>query len=152
MRPLFAFLLIAFFPIAGLASDIVRCDPNDADVPNRVITYERSVSTLQAWFTDPTIIVNPNISAVAAITVRYWKCIDTDADAKVDAVVEMTSSEKTAIDAPIVARNVDVQRIATLRDELDLLGNDWSSLTTVQQQDALKKLFEMWFLERKLGG
>lgn len=94
------------------ASEIVRCNPNDLLVANRVIEYDRSANTQETWLTDPAYIVNPpNLPGGSQ---RYWKC-------QAGQVVEMTPSEKTTLDAPLVAEQARQQAFT---DEISGITGD----------------------------
>lgn len=66
-----------------------------ADVINRAtLEIRRSVHTPN--FPTADWIVNPDLSALAGVPVRYWKVVG-------DTVVEMTTPEKDAVDAAVAA-------------------------------------------------
>ena len=77
------------------ASDLIRCDPTDPTVPNRVIEYQKSANTQDAWLTDPNRLLNP--TSLPSGSSRYWKC-------SAGVVVAMSQAEQDTLDAPIVAQ------------------------------------------------
>ena len=71
-------------------SDIIRFDPDDSIVPRRVKAFLKSVNT-PSFNAEPNKIVNPNLSGVSGIPLKYWK-------EDSGSIVEMTSEEKSAVD------------------------------------------------------
>ncbi|KKK74030.1 hypothetical protein LCGC14_2887850, partial [marine sediment metagenome] len=122
------------------ASDVVICDPADPDIPNRVVSYRKSVNTQEAWLTDPTFLINPDLSGVAGIPRSYWKCNGS-------AVVEMSQAERDIVDAPATA---EAARQQAAQDELD--ANEVSALNMTQVNariDSISNLDQLkTFLKR----
>ena len=118
---LLAWLLLV--PQVAFASDLIRCDPTDPTVPNRVVEYQKSANTQEAWFSDPNRIINP--TSVPSVSQTYWKC-------QSGQVVEMSQAEKDAVDAPaIAAQAAFVVRKTAIKKRFKALG-----LTDAQVDDA----------------
>ena len=132
--------LILFFLLLSSqasASDVVMCDST-----GKVSQYRQSVNG--ADYVNGTNLIDPNVSAVISVPVKYWKVVS-------GSVVEMTLAEKKFVDdLPI--------RIAALRTELETLSIgieaddlSWASMTTVQRLAVAKKVIRREVLKRKLG-
>ena len=114
MRGLFIFSLLLLVPGLAEASDMIRCDPTDITVPNRVVEYQQSANTEDAWLTDSTRILNP--STLPAGSRFYWKC-------SAGSVIAMTQAERDAADAQaIAAQAAFVASTSALKKRLKSLG------------------------------
>lgn len=69
-----------------------------------VLSYLKSVNT-PSYSGRNDVLVNPDVTAVSHLPLRYWKHDN-------GAIVEMSQTEKDAVDAPAIA---EADRIATLR-------------------------------------
>ena len=90
------------------ADDLITCNPS-ASVPNQVSSYQRSTDPFKSGamadtntmiFSNPTSTVRPWDGVAPPGNPIYWKCVDTNGDAVMDDVIEMSSAEKSTIDAP----------------------------------------------------
>jgi len=71
---------------------------------NKTPEYLRSVNTPE-YSSDPDVLVNPDISSVENVPLRYWKRVG-------DTIVEMTQAEKDAvIQAELDAKEATLQRL-----------------------------------------
>jgi hypothetical protein len=72
---------------------------------------------------DPDVIINPDISAVAAVPLKYWKRV-------VNAIQEMTAGEKTTVDNAEAATILVAKRTiaAALSDSIQADGIQWRAL------------------------
>lgn len=68
----------------------------------RTPEYLRSVNTPD-YSSDPDVLINPDISALAAVPVKYWKRVG-------DAIQEMSAAEKASLDAAEAAARRDGAR------------------------------------------
>lgn len=82
---------------------------------NGKLVYMQSVNTPDY----PTAIVNPDLSALQGVPIKYWKIV-------AGAVVEMTQSEKNVVDAAIAA-------------ETDAAKSNYQILTVIALAKALVK-------------
>ena len=71
--------------------------------PNETPQYLRSVHE-PPYFNDPTALIDPDVSAVQGVDLKYWKRVG-------DTIVEMNAGEKTGVDNAEKAA-----RIATIED------------------------------------
>ena len=117
MKTFFCWLLLT---IPVYAADVVRCNPADPLVPNRVISYERSVSIELSELTS-SILRNPDLSSVSGLAPRYWKCA-------AGAVVAMSSAEQTTLDAPDIAEQARRNGLTTEITTNDLCTAELSDL------------------------
>ena len=99
-------------------SDVVQYDPDDATVAGRVTLHRRSVNTPD-WSGQPNTLVNPDLSALSAVPLKYWK-------ESTATIVEMTQGEKDAVDA-IVVPDPRLATVATL--PTPTLGSDMITVT-----------------------
>lgn len=88
---------------------VIIYDPADPTVANRVTAYLPSANTPD-FESNPNALLNPDLSGVTGANWLYWKYADPD-------VVEMSVSEKEAIDAVTPAPTPEVVRI--LEESLD---------------------------------
>jgi len=88
-------------------------------------------------------------SILPGISVRHIKV-------KNGNIIEMTQSEKDAVDAPILAarqqRIADAVELAALRQEMDNAYANWDALPPTQKIEAARKLIRLNQLERRLNG
>lgn len=71
-------------------SSVVIYDPSDTVVANRVTQYLPTANTPE-YSGNPNTLINPDLSAVAGVSAKYWKYSSGD-------IVEMSSAEKDAYD------------------------------------------------------
>lgn len=81
-------LLLIASPV--FASNVIECDWNDPIVEGRVLRYLRSVNTPDYY--GKQYIIQPNISHLTEVPMRYWKC------EKDRTIIEMTAKEKQDLD------------------------------------------------------
>jgi len=103
------------FPLGCDAAPIATCQADGT-----FLNFNRSANT-SLYVTDsndaslstlfPTAIVITDIPAFKSIPRRYRKCVDRNADGKMDAVVEMTRLEKDAENATGIAERARQQRL-----------------------------------------
>jgi hypothetical protein len=84
--------------------------------------YLTSVNT-QDYSSDPDAIINPDVSALTAVAVKYWKRSG-------DLVLEMTAGEKDAVDAAAAAAlTTSLRSVANdITDASDSDGVKWRAL------------------------
>ena len=109
-------LAISFLIVPSVfAEEVTHCIGTTYD-------YCRSIGNTSIWLENPNdysttkdgfIYMASGCQSLSAIEEQYRKCADTDADTKVDAVVEMSQAEKDAIDAPELAAEMERQAYAT---------------------------------------
>lgn len=152
-----------FLPSAW-ADDIILCNPIDPTVPGRVSSYQRSADPFKSgamanpnsliWSLPPSP-VRPWDGVAPSGSPDRWKCVDTDADAILDAVMAMSQVEQDALDAPAIAEAAIQQaftdeqttnnlctatlqeltdRIDTMRDSLNA---DIMAATTIPQMKTV---------------
>jgi hypothetical protein len=106
-----SFLMIS--PV--FAEDVTHCNGTTFD-------YCRSIGDTNIWLNNPNdysttkdgyIYMTSGCQSLSSIEEKYRKCADSDADTKVDSVVEMSQAEKDLIDAPELAAEMERQAYAT---------------------------------------
>lgn len=175
MRTLLVWVLLTG---TAWAAEVVLCDPTNLQVPNAVIRHQDSMDVVfeasegriptLAWDA-PNVSMTPaqiatmnvlrsQLDLLRGIPSRYWKCADLTAppDGLTESVVEMTPTEKMAMDAPILAAQQAHQALeteqASLEAAVDAAFSNWSTLTAAQRIDALRKSMRLNRVERLLGG
>ena len=84
-------------------ADIIQYNPVGTP-PGRVIDYRQSVHTPD-YEGLPNTLINPDLTAVAGVSVRHWKVVD-------GAVVPMTAEDQSALSGADSAANVQRRREA----------------------------------------
>ena len=119
------------------ADDIVVCHPAAA-VPNQVTSYRRSEDPVTSGaLTNPNALIwslppssmRPWDGIAPAGRPVYWKCVDTNADAVLDDVVEMSQAEQDVLDAPVLAEAARQQAFTDEQSTNDLCAATLAELT-----------------------
>lgn len=99
-------LLLSSSPL--FAARVAYCDVTTNPILGRVLHYDASVDTTAAILAQHgiSLIVNPDVSALAGVPVMYWRCT------AAPAVVEMTAPQKATLDAFFVQQAKDAQEAA----------------------------------------
>lgn len=109
--------------------------------PPKEPEYLESVNTPD-YLHLPNILVNPDISVVKTVPIKYWKRDN-------DKVVEMTPEEKEAWDLPAKqveeAAQLVITEINTTKDELTISLADWDK--GIDKDAVLKNLVKLKLLE-----
>ena len=139
---LWGLTLVLVLPLPAQADDVVRCDPSDPLVPNRVIGYARSEDSVQSGArTDPQALIfasppsdaRPWNGRTPPGSFHEWTCVDANGDGSLDGVVAMTAAERTARDAPALAEALRQQALRdSLRSKLRVLGLTDDELTLLE--------------------
>lgn len=88
----------------------------------QVPRYLLSVNTPD-YDQDPDVLVNPDVSAVASVPLKYWKRVG-------DLIEEMTQAEKDAVDAAEQSASLAVERQAASdkKDDPTAEGIEWRAV------------------------
>lgn len=139
-------LLVLLIPTLAHASTVVRCDPTDPKVANRVIAFQPSAHTPD-FEGQPNTLINPTFT-VTDPPFRYWKCSGSN-------VINMTAQEKTDLDAE---RNQREQQARDDLNEIDTVARaklrqdfiDWDGMNPQQRQDATKNILRFLLLRDRI--
>jgi hypothetical protein len=102
-------------------ANIFIYNTGDTEIPNRIVSYERSVNTPD-YNDEPSKLVNPDVSSLSAISEDYWKYSG-------GSVVEMSQSEKDIVD------RVSISGITAWDRDGVLSGKDYK-YTRIQIKNA----------------
>lgn len=87
---------------AADASDVVMCQTGTDD-GKQVLRYERSVNTPD-YSSDQKNLINPDVSALNGVPVKYWKCQN-------GGVVAMTQAERDDLDLAAATANTAAVKV-----------------------------------------
>jgi len=135
------------------ADDVILCDPADPLVPNRVVSYQKSDDPSKSGaiangnamiFSSPPSSIRPWDGIAPPGSSRYWKCVDTNADAVFDDAVEMIQAEKDALDAPLVAEQARQQAF-----ENEITTNNFCSGELSELAAQIDAAIDAWVTARQ---
>ncbi len=101
-----------------------------ADVVNRTtVEYLRSVNTPDYPTADW--LINPDLSALAAVEQKYWKVVG-------ETVVEMTQPEKDAVDAAEAAAVLLDDALVVQQGEFETVSNEYETVLSLAPTNAFR--------------
>lgn len=132
-----AAVLILLVSTSSWASDFVFFDPNDAQVPGRVLQHRRSLNETPALQARSDVLINPTISgAVRAIPYRHWIVTGGLVGSMDPNQIALVDAERIANFAQVAADNAE---LTALRALLVTAYTNWGSLTDVQRATASRR-------------